>query len=263
MSDPTLEASLSLSRGPTGHVGERRISLLKAISEEGSIQAAAKRVGLSYKGAWDAVQALNNLFDRPLVAANAGGARGGTARVTPDGLAVIEVFTQAQTQANRTLGNLNTQLTAGATTSVIWHLSLRTSARNALRGTVTDICLSAVNAQVILDIGAGQTIIAVITKDSVADLGLAVGEPAVALIKSSFVTLSPDEGLRTSARNALRGIVSSRVDGVINSEVTLALAGGKTLTAVVTLASADGLDLDTGQPAVALIKASHVILAVA
>jgi molybdate transport system regulatory protein len=75
-----LSASLVLDRGPTGQVGARRIALLTAIAEQGSISAAARTLGLSYKGAWDGVQALNNLFERPLVLARAGGRRGGNAK---------------------------------------------------------------------------------------------------------------------------------------------------------------------------------------
>ena len=67
-----LSASLSLGRGAIGRVGAERIALLEAVGELGSIRAAAERCGLSYKGAWDAVQALNNLFDAPLVSAQPG-----------------------------------------------------------------------------------------------------------------------------------------------------------------------------------------------
>jgi molybdate transport system regulatory protein len=74
---------LILGHGRSGHVGARRIALLEAIGEHGSITAAAKTVGLSYKGAWDAVQALNNLFDQALVVSRAGGRQGGAASVTP------------------------------------------------------------------------------------------------------------------------------------------------------------------------------------
>ncbi len=53
-----------------------------------------------------------------------------------------------------------------------------------------------------------------------------------------------------------------REDGAVNSELTLQLAGGKTLTAIITRESAESLELAAGAPATALIKASHVILAV-
>jgi molybdate transport system regulatory protein len=92
---------------------------------------------------------------------------------------------------------------------------------------------------------------------------LAAGRAATALIKSSFVILAPGEApLVTSARNCLQGVISRREDGAVNTEIGLEIAPGQTITAIVTRHSADGLGLDVGKPAMALIKASHVILAV-
>src|ERR1041385_9000898 len=87
-----LNAALSLRRGAGPRVGPERIALLEAVGGLGSIRAAAAHLGLSYKGAWDAVQALNNLFDGPLVAPRTGGVQGGQGEVTPAGRAVIAAF---------------------------------------------------------------------------------------------------------------------------------------------------------------------------
>lgn len=266
MAEDLLCASLTLAKGPAGQVGTRRIALLEAVREHGSIQAAAKAVGLSYKGAWDAAQALNNLFERPLIMAQAGGTKGGAAQVTADGEAVIAAFREVQDQAARAIDQLQARLkgTAGPSlASHFWSLAMKTSARNALGGVVTHITDGAVNAEVTLDIGEGRTIVAVLTRASVESLGLTPGRRALALIKSSFVTLAPGKtALRTSARNCLAGTIVRREDGAVNSEVVLDLGAGKTLTAVVTLASAEALGLAIGEPAQAFIKASHIILAV-
>ena len=72
--DP-ISSSLTVGRGRQGRIGADRIALVEAIAREGSITQAAKSLGLSYRAAWDAVQALNNLFDRPLVIARPGGWR--------------------------------------------------------------------------------------------------------------------------------------------------------------------------------------------
>ena len=64
------------------------------------------------------------------------------------------------------------------------------SARNQLKGTVTDVTLGAVMAEVTLDIGNGQHIVSVITKVSVERLGLEPGVEATAIIKSSEVMLA-------------------------------------------------------------------------
>jgi molybdate transport system regulatory protein len=249
-----------LRRGEGARVGAERIALLEAVGDLGSIRAAAARLGLSYKAAWDAVQALNNLFDAPLVAAQAGGRQGGAAALTPRGRSVVTAFHRLEVELAEVAARLDRGLAGDA--DVFWSLGMRTSARNALRGTVSRIADGAVNAEVALAVADGVEIIAVVTRASVAELGLATGTPAIALIKSSFVLLARGEGLMTSARNQLPGRVIAREDGAVSSEVTLEIAEGKTLTATITRERAERLALDVGVAATALIKAPHVILAV-
>ena len=144
-----------------------------------------------------------------------------------------------------------------------WSLIMRTSARNALRGHVKSVTDGAVNAEVVVDIGQGLEIVAIITRRSVEDLGLDAGSEVVALIKSSFpVLVAGDTPIRASARNRLPGTIVSLDDGAVNSEVALELADGKTLTATITRGSVENLGLKVGDRATALVKASHVILAV-
>lgn len=260
-----LHAALSLRRGEGSRVGPERIALLEAVGDLGSIRAAADRVGLSYRGAWDAVQALNNLFEAPLVTAQAGGKAGGAAELTPAGRAVIAGFHRVQGQLAEVAARLEEGLAEAPLDDIgglFWSLGMQTSARNALRGTVSRITDGAVNAEVSLAVAGGVEIVAVVTRDSVAALRLAVGRPAIALIKSSFVVLATGEGLVTSARNQIRGVVAARVDGAVSSEITLAIAQGKTLTATITRESAEAMGLAEGAAVTALIKAPHVILAV-
>src|SRR3954463_3216414 len=112
-----------------------RMALVEAIGELGSISAAARKVGLSYKAAWDAVQALNNLFDTPLVAAAPGGAKGGAAEVTARGHGVLGAFRRLQGQMQAALARLDSDPDA----DIFWSLGMKTSARNALRGRVARI----------------------------------------------------------------------------------------------------------------------------
>ena len=258
-----LNAALSLRRGEGPRVGAERIALLRAVGELGSIRAAAEHIGLSYKAAWDAVQALNNLFETPLVTAQAGGRQGGAAQLTEAGRTVIEMFHLVETELGGVMGRLQQGLASGDIGGLFWSLGLRTSARNALRGTVTQVTDGAVNAEVGLAVAPGVEITAIVTRESVAALGLSVGRPAIALIKSSFVILAQGDGIVTSARNQIEGVVAARHDGAISSEITLHIAQGKTLTATVTRSSAEVMTLAEGAPVMALIKASHVILAVA
>jgi molybdate transport system regulatory protein len=140
---------------------------------------------------------------------------------------------------------------------------MKTSARTALEGVVTEIKDGAVNSEVTLKIAGGVEIVAIVTKDAVLDLGLKVGSEATALIKSSFVILAVgDAPLKTSARNCLAGVVTAHERGAVNDKVVVDIAPGKSVTAVVTTESAQDLGLDVGRAVQVLIKAPHVILAV-
>ena len=89
-----------------------------------------------------------------------------------------------------------------------------------------------------------------------------VGSEAYALIKAPWVIVTTSDGFKTSARNELHGAVVRCQEGAVNSEIIIELAGGKTVVAVVTNDSVKSLGLKVGVKACALIKASHVILAV-
>ena len=70
-----IDGQLWFNRGEKGYLGGKRIDLLEQIEATGSISRAAKAIKLSYKAAWDAVDAMNNLSERPLVVCSAGGFR--------------------------------------------------------------------------------------------------------------------------------------------------------------------------------------------
>ncbi|HJV40581.1 TOBE domain-containing protein [Caulobacter sp.] len=249
-----FSASLILKRGGLARVGLERIALLEAVARLGSISAAAKQVGLSYKGAWDGVQALNNLFDTPLVSAASGGKTGGAAQVTARGQAVIRAFRAAEREIGSAFSRLEAGLEGDA--ELLWSLGLRTSARNALRGTVAAIEGDSVTATVTLSLGESLSLRASITRRSVEDLGLAPGRPAIALIKSSFVRLDEGDG-----DNRLLGEIIDREAGEASAEATIALASGKSLVA--TLRPQDpAWSLALGAKVEARIAASDVILAV-
>lgn len=139
---------------------------------------------------------------------------------------------------------------------------MKTSARNQFPGIVKSVQKGAVNAEVILDIGGGTEIAAIITNRSADTLGLKPGAEATALIKAPWVILTTETGLRTSARNHLEGKVERCREGAVNGEVVVGLADGKSIVAIVTNESIQSLGLAVGVPVSALIKASHIIIAV-
>jgi molybdate transport system regulatory protein len=84
------EFRLRIRRGDDIAVGPGKIDLLEAIDAAGSITAAARSLGMSYRRAWLLVDTMNRCFRTPVVEAEAGGKRGGGARLTRLGRHVIE-----------------------------------------------------------------------------------------------------------------------------------------------------------------------------
>jgi molybdate transport system regulatory protein len=253
---------LAVEGGPD--LGAERIALLEAVAEHGSIAAAARSLGISYRAAWDAVNAANNMADTPLVERQAGGRQGGATRVTEEGQRLITSFRLMEREYARFLDGLSRQVDDLQRTRLLMRrLAMRTSARNQLRGKVIATRVGPVNVEVTLALDASERLTAIVTRESFNDMGLAEGREVYALVKASFVILThADDAYRTSARNRLCGTVSRVTPGPVNSEVVIELEGGKSIAAVVTEESSRALGLREGARACALIKASHVILGI-
>jgi molybdate transport system regulatory protein len=258
-----VSGGLWLDNRGQSFLGGKRIALLEGIDQHGSITHAAKAVGMSYKGAWDAVDAMNNLAEKPLVTRGAGGAHGGGTLLTDYGKQVIELYRKLESGHQKVLARMAADIhDADKLNDLLKAIAMKTSARNQFRGVIKTVRKGAVNADVILDLGDGLTIFANITNEAVGELGLKKGSEAMALIKSSFVLLSSDPKPNISARNKLTGTVASITKGAVNSEVKVSLAGGRTVVAILTEDGLKELALKVGSVCCAIIKASHVLVAV-
>jgi molybdate transport system regulatory protein len=89
MSAPSLSIRLDL---PGGRLGPGKVALLEAIAREGSISAAARSIGMSYRRAWALVEQVNATFGGPAVEASAGGRQGGGAALTPLGRDLVAAY---------------------------------------------------------------------------------------------------------------------------------------------------------------------------
>lgn len=259
---------MSLDTAAGSLAGERRIRLLEAIAEHGSITRAAKALPLSYKAAWDALDAMNNLAERPLVERTAGGRQGGGTCLTDAGRELVAMFRALEREQQRALDSLGPpqarQRSAAASDveqlqALLRRMAVRTSARNQFAGSVVQLRQSRVSVEVGIALDAQTQIVAGVTRESAQALRLAQGSPVLALVKASSVLLALG-AVQTSARNQLAGAVQRIVRGPISAEVTLALAAGRSVTAGITRESLERLGLARGQTASALFKASSVIL---
>jgi molybdate transport system regulatory protein len=246
-----------------GHlsVGRDRIAMLEAVAAQGSITAAAKALGYSYKAVWDGLNAINNLLPRPALLTQAGGRGGGGAVLTEEGRRLIAAFHRLEQRLSEISEIIAREGAEALQDPPLWSFAMKTSARNAFHCKVVAITRAAVNAEVELQVTDTSRIIAVITRYSADELQLTPGRSVIAIVKSSFVLLARiDEAAHLSVRNRLDGTVLDRVDGGVNTEIGIGIGGGKTLTSVITRHSADALGLRTGEPVSALFDAGHIIL---
>lgn len=77
-------------------LGPGKADLLDRIEACGSISAASRELGMSYKKAWQLIDTMNRHFPSPLIATAAGGAEGGGARVTALGHRVLDHYRALQ-----------------------------------------------------------------------------------------------------------------------------------------------------------------------
>ena len=259
-----LGGALWFHKDAQKYLGGDRIVLLEKIGELGSITKAAKAVGISYKNAWDLVNLVNNLADKPLVERLAGGRGGGGTTLTEHGKQVIRKFSVLQEEHRKFLESLDARL--GDTASLyqlLRMISLKVSARNVLAGTVGKIVKGAVNSEVTLSLSGGTPLVAVVTNAAVTNLALKTGGSAYAIVKATSVIVGRDlHDAKTSARNLMCGTIAKIVQGPVSTEVDVEVGGGNTISAVITHESSNKLALAVGGHACTLFKASSVILGV-
>ena len=259
-----LEGQIWLTETTSKPLVLDQIDLLQAIADTGSITAAAKVAGISYKTAWDRLERINNLSEQPLIKRSAGGSKGGGSILTDYGEKMLSGFMQLREQHNQFLEHLNQQLSSLDDVSKFMKSALlQTSARNQFLGTIAEIETGAVNSEIQVQISGQQRIVAIVTEQSRREMKLSKGLSVTAIIKASSVTLAVGGDLRVSARNILTGTLVNLDRGAVNADVTIELEGEKTLSAVITNKSVEQLSLAEGMAISALFKASSVILMVA
>jgi molybdate transport system regulatory protein len=140
---------------------------------------------------------------------------------------------------------------------------MKISARNVFPGTVMNVTEGAVNSEITLMLQRGEKVVSIITNASVDRLELKNGKAAWAVIKASDVMIGKNvNGARLSARNVMAGEIANLVEGAVNNEVQIKLGGGTIVIASITKTGVHELDLRPGDKVSAIVKASHVLVAV-
>src|SRR5215469_14433406 len=93
--------TLRLDFGPGRAIGHGKVRLLEAVRDHGSISAAGRSMGMSYRRAWLLIDELNRLFETPLVETKHGGAAGGGAELPPFATGVVQHYRSIERKAHK------------------------------------------------------------------------------------------------------------------------------------------------------------------
>ncbi len=263
-----LVGKLAFETSAGGFLGEPRIRLLEAIGVHGSLSRAAKDVPLSYKAAWDALDAMNNLAELPLVVRTTGGLHGGGTQLTDHGRQIIALYRAMESSQQDILNQLaelpheppapqeNTSLR-----TLIRRLSVKTSARNQFVGAVAELTDAGGMVDVRLALHGGDELMASITPESSENMGLALGEEVYALIKAPWVAVSTKPVRASAARNVWPGTVQGVKKGFSSTQVSVATASGRIVAASMPNAKEGELPLKKSQPIWVSFATDSIILA--
>lgn len=140
---------------------------------------------------------------------------------------------------------------------------MRISARNQLKGTIVKVVEGAVNGVVVISLG-DEEVKADITRESIKELGLTEGKAAYAVIKATNVMFASgtERIANISARNQLAGTIVKVTEGAVNGHVSLEMADGNAVSGSITNEAIESLGLKVGDPALAVIKATDVMVGI-
>ncbi|WP_295417975.1 TOBE domain-containing protein [Sulfurovum sp.] len=254
-----LTSSLTLEMLGQPFLLEKRIKLLHAINEHGSISKAAKAVPMSYKSAWEAVDAMNSLSTEPIVERETGGKNGGGTTITVYGKKLLAHYALLKQEHNRFMERLAVLADVeGGTLGTIGRMALQLSARNQIQARVENIMCSGVSAEVALLPKGGQQIISKITAEAVGNLHLEVGDRVIAVCKSSNVfILREDE--KTDA-NCLKGKVVTVEQGSDSVKIVVDIGGHDRIVSVMPLKHFGSMSFQPDDDVRVAVKARDVMI---
>jgi molybdate transport system regulatory protein len=257
----SISGRLWINKSENNFLGQGRMELLMHIEKEGSITKAAKSMKMSYKAAWDAVDAMNNLSESPLVESSKGGKGGGGTHLTDYAKELIATYKILQEEHQQFLENLSKRVSEkNGHIHLLKSLDVRISARNQLKTKVVKIQKGAVESRVSLELNNKETITAVITNDSLNLLDIEIGTELHALFKANALILGDDTLTDRSDMNRFYGEIVRIEHDDFSAEVVIELDGGNKICSTMPVEKLEKLNLKNGIHISAFCKPKSIIL---
>lgn len=214
-------------------VDPKRIRLLKEIQHCGSINQAAKNAQVSYKSAWDHLEAMNNISPKPLLERNIGGKNGGGTALTVYAQRLLQLYDLLEKTQQKAFEILQDEtVPLDSLLSATARFSLQSSARNQFFGKVVRLRRQDIHCYVEIEVDDfPHPFIASITAQSAVRLQLVAGKEVMIMVKAPWVKLYHSRPENTP--NCFNATVSAITDKDQVKEVILSLHGNTTCCATV------------------------------
>lgn len=254
-----IDGRFWLTKDGHSFLGSGRIELLNLIEKTGSINAAAKEMKMSYKAAWERINSMNELADKPIIQRKVGGKGGGGTTLTPYAHELIKTYDRLYELHRQFIDRFSEAGDSPELLAKILNRTfLTTSARNQIPSVISKINSDELSSIITITLSGGTELLSTITAKSANNMNLHVGSDIYAIIKSSDIKILAARPDNTDNLNILEGTIEYIQSTTLNSELALRI-NEKTL--LITLLNKDELDsFGVGQKAYASIAYNNIIV---
>jgi molybdate transport system regulatory protein len=247
-----VDGNIWIKKDNRGFIGKGRIELLQNIQIYGSISKAAKKMKMSYKAAWDSVDIMNKLSNKPLVIKVTGGVGGGGTVITSYAKELIRAYLEVSSLYQNYFQTLSNSFNSNLLDDTFEEpVFCRLSGHIVNKININD------NYELSIKTKSNQLLTAIESKKFVVEKALEIGDEIHCLIETNNIVLNKTKN-KNSARNVLKAKVLKINDDGINSTIKLDCGFEEIIFAKITTASCQKLNIAIGDTIYASFKAYSI-----
>lgn len=250
-----IDGNIWIKKDNHGFIGRGRVELLQNIQIHGSISKAAKVMKMSYKAAWDSVDIMNKLANKPLVTKVTGGKGGGGTVITSHAKELISAYEEIHKLYKNYFETLENSFNEQIDDS-----SSKEPTFCRLSGTISMMKNVEDNYEVSIKLENGQTLISIENRKFILQRDLKADDKINFLIETDNITLTKNKLANNSARNRLSGKITAISDDKINANISIDTGNDEIIHAKITSSSCKKLELKEGEEVYASFKAYNIII---
>jgi molybdate transport system regulatory protein len=249
-----VDGNIWIKKDNRGFIGRGRIELLENIQIHGSISKAAKSMKMSYKAAWDSVDIMNKLSNKPIVTKIIGGKGGGGTVITSHAKELIQAYNEVSSLYRNYF-----QILSDSFNEQIADIISEEPTFSRLKGIICNLENINENYEVSIKLACNQILTSIESKKFAIEKDLQIDDEINFLIETNNIVLTK-ELTRNSARNSLLGKISSIKQDGINSNITIECGKNDTIHSKITSSSCSSLELKIDDEIYASFKAYNITI---